>query len=208
MSGPEPVEFGHTGRSHGEKRDTMARNTCLAVGLVLVGAAAGAMEFAGVTMPDTVTANGTTLKLNGMRVRKKLFIKVYVGGLYLPTASRDAAAIIAADEPKEVVMHFPYSKVSKEKLIKAWQEGLANKSAANLPALQARLDQFCTLWPDMLHRQNAVITYVPGTGTALEINGAKASGIPGADFAQALFAVWLGAKPADAGLKAAMLGHP
>ena len=30
--------------------------------------------------------------------------------------------------------------------------------------------------------------------------------IPGKDFADAMFAVWLGAKPADAGLKEGMLG--
>lgn len=185
----------------------MARSTFVAVGLVLVAAAAGAMELAGVTLPDSVTVNGSTLKLNGMGVRKKLFIKVYVGGLYVVTPGHDAAAIIAADEPKRVVMHFLYSKVGKDKLVEAWREGFANNSAANLPALQARLDEFCAFWPDMLQGQNAVITYVPGTGTTLEINGTKAGVIPGADFAQALFAVWLGGKPADAGLKAGMLGQ-
>jgi hypothetical protein len=141
-----------------------------------------------------------------MGVRKKLFIKVYVGGLYLATPSHDAAAIIAADEPKRVVMHFLYGKVGKEKLIEAWREGFAANSAAELPALQARLDEFCALWPDMKSGEESVITYLPGTGTTVEIKGAKAGVIPGSDFARALFAVWLGGKPADEGLKAGMLG--
>jgi hypothetical protein len=186
----------------------MSRKALLSVVLILVAASVAAMELAGVTMPDTVTVNGSILKLNGMGVRKKLFIKVYVGGLYLAAPSQDAAAIIAADEPKQVVMHFLYSKVSKEKLTEAWRDGFANNSADRLPALRARLDQFCALWPDMRSGERAVITYVPGTGTRLELNGKEVGVIPGADFASALFAVWLGDKPADSGLKAGMLGRP
>lgn len=68
------------------------------------------MELAGVTLPDTTTVNGSSLKLNGMGVRTKtmLKVKIYVAGLYLATPSYDGAAIIVADEPKQVVMHFLY----------------------------------------------------------------------------------------------------
>jgi hypothetical protein len=209
MTNAESVELALTTRSHGDKGDPMARKTLLWAGLALVAGAASVagMELAGVTLPDTVTVDGHTLTLNGMGVRKKLFIKVYVGGLYLATPSHDAAAVIAAEEPKQVVMHFLYSKVGKDKLTEAWREGFANNSAASLPALQARLDEFCALWPDMKSGERAVMTYVPGAGTTLELNGTQAGMIPGQDFAEALFAVWLGAKPADAGLKAGMLGQ-
>jgi hypothetical protein len=178
------------------------------VALALVAVAAAAMELAGVTLPDTTTVNGSTLQLNGMGVRTKTFlkVKVYVAGLYLATASHDAAAIIAADTPKQVVMHFLYKKVEKDKLTEAWREGFEKNSAAALPALKARLDQFCALWPDMASGEQAVITYLPGTGTRLELNGKEAGVIPGKDFADAMFAVWLGAKPADADLQAGMLG--
>ena len=91
----------------------------LSVVLTLVAASVAAMEIAGVTMLDAVTVNGCTLKLNCVGVRKKLFIKVYVGALYLATPSHDAAAIITAEEPKQEVMHFLYSKVGKEKLAEA-----------------------------------------------------------------------------------------
>jgi hypothetical protein len=190
-----------------EKGGSMNRKMLVCVALLVLAAPLAAMELAGVTLPDTITVGGTTLKLNGMGVRTKTFlkVKVYVAGLYLPTPNHDAAAIIAADEAKQVLMHFLYSKVEKEKLTEAWREGFANNSAAALPALKARLDQFCAFWPDMVSSQRAVITYVPGTGTRLEINGKEAGVIAGKDFADAMFAVWLGAKPADSGLKAGML---
>jgi hypothetical protein len=186
----------------------MKRYCIACVALALVAVAAAAMELAGVTLPDTTTVNGSTLTLNGMGVRTKtmLKVKVYVAGLYLTTPSHDAAAIIAADEPKQVVMHFLYKKVEKGKLTEAWREGFANNSAAVLPALKARLDEFCALWPDMASGERAVISYIPGTGTKLELNGKEAGLIPGKDFADAMFAVWLGTKPADAGLKEGVLG--
>jgi Chalcone isomerase-like len=186
----------------------MTRQWIACAVLALAAVPAAAMELAGVTLPDEITLGGTTLKLNGMGVRTKtmLKVKVYAAGLYLATPSRDATAIIAADEPKQVVMHFLYKKVEKDKLTEAWREGFQNNSAAALPALKARLDEFCAMWPDMTSGERAVITYVPDTGTRLELNGKEVGVISGKDFADALFAVWLGAKPADAGLKEGILG--
>jgi hypothetical protein len=183
----------------------MTRNV-VAWGLALALALpAAAMEVAGVSLPDTVTVGGATLKLNGMGVRKKLWIKVYVGGLYLAAASHDTATILAADTPRRMVMHFLYHEVSQAKLTDAWREGFENNSAASLPALQARLDTFCSWWPAMKSGEEAVLTYVPGTGTRLEIDGKELGTIPGKDFADALFLVWLGDKPADGGLKEGLL---
>jgi len=51
-------------------------STCVAASLL-------GREVAGVKMPDTVTVEGKTLKLNGMGLRKKVMFKVYVAGLYL-----------------------------------------------------------------------------------------------------------------------------
>jgi hypothetical protein len=53
--------------------------------------------LSGVTMPDTVTVNGTQLVLNGMALRKKMVFKVYVAGLYLPARNSDPDAILGAD---------------------------------------------------------------------------------------------------------------
>jgi hypothetical protein len=41
----------------------------------------------------------------------------------------------------------------------------------------------------------------------VEINGRTAGTIPGVDFKRALFAIWLGDKPADRTLKEGMLGE-
>jgi hypothetical protein len=170
---------------------------------------AGTLE--GVTLPDTVSVNGVTLHLNGMGVRIKsvafIKVKVYVAGLYLATPSKNPAAILAADEPRQLVMHFLYKEVEAAKLVEAWREGFANNSAAALPALKARLDKFCALWPAMKSGETATLTYIPGQGTKVTIKGKEVGIIEGKDFADAIFAVWLGPKPPNPELKQGLLGE-
>src|SRR5262245_57506442 len=67
---------------------------------------ARAAELASATLPDTLKAGDTTLKLNGLGIRKKSIVKVYVGALYLTSPSKDPDAIVASDQAKAVRMHF------------------------------------------------------------------------------------------------------
>ena len=48
-----------------------------------------AVEVGGVKLPDTVSADGKTLKFNGAGIRKKAIFKVYVAALYVETPSKD-----------------------------------------------------------------------------------------------------------------------
>jgi hypothetical protein len=177
---------------------------------LLLGVILMAKDLEGVTMPDQVTVGQATLTLNGMGVRIKkvafISVKVYVAGLYLPQKSTDPGKIIAADEPKQLVMHFLYKNVEKAKLIEGWNEGFQKNSAAKVGELQARLDKFNGWWGDMKTGDKAVLTYVPGTGTRVEIKGKEMGVIEGKDFAEALFAVWLGATPPNEELKKGLLG--
>ena len=65
--------------------------------MLLFATPAVGAELNGVTLPDTISVNGKTLVLNGLGLRKKAFIKVYVAGLYLPHKIKGTKAIIAAD---------------------------------------------------------------------------------------------------------------
>ena len=48
-----------------------------------------AMEVAGVTIPQTLELNSNTLKLNGAGLRRKFFMDLYVGSLYVETKTSD-----------------------------------------------------------------------------------------------------------------------
>lgn len=183
-----------------------------AVGLLAVAVllSAAAAELEGVSLPNTVTAGGATLHLNGMgvRVKKVAFIgvKVYVAGLYLAEKSSDPAKILAADAPRQLIMHFLYKEVGKAKLVEAWNEGFEKNAGDKSGALKARIETFNGFWPDMKSGDRAVLTYIPGTGVEVEIKGQKAGTIEGKDFADALFSIWLGPNPPNEDLKNGLLG--
>ena len=184
----------------------MFRRVALTFAALLLALPAMAGELVGITLPETTTVNDTKLVLNGMGLRKKLWVKVYVGAIYVTAKSSDPATLIAADEPKQMVMHFLY-EVDVAKLVEAWKEGFAGNSADKMAALQQRLDQFCGLWRTMKVGEQAKMTYSPGFGTKLEIGGQEVGLIIGKDFADALFAVWLGGKPPSEDLKKGVLGR-
>jgi hypothetical protein len=170
---------------------------------------AAAREVAGVKLPESVTLGQppTTLVLNGAGIRKKFFVKVYVGALYLSALSRDAKAILAMAGPKSVHMHFLYDEVSAEKLADGWTDGFrANQTEARFNELKPRLNTFNAAFVLVRRGDTIRLDYVPGTGTEVWIRNEKRATIPGEDFSQALLAVWLGEEPADSGLKDAMLG--
>jgi hypothetical protein len=162
-------------------------------------------QLAGVSLPDSVDVNGTTLVLNGMGLRKKAVFKVYVGALYVAAKAGEAQTLIAADTPRRMVMHF-VRDVGKDKIVEGWREGFANNSPANAQALQPKLDEFAALWQDMANGDEAVMTYVQGTGLKLQIRGKELGVIQGKQFADAVLACWIGPKPPTEELKEGLLG--
>ena len=67
-----------------------------------------ALEIAGVDVPQSVTIENKALVLNGAGIRKKLFIKVYVGSLYLTAKQTAVGKILADPGAKSIVMNFLY----------------------------------------------------------------------------------------------------
>ena len=76
---------------------SVRRAALIASLLVLPGVHAA--EVAGIRLDDSVRVGNNELALNGAGVRSKLFIKVYVGALYVSQKSTSPAAIIARPEP-------------------------------------------------------------------------------------------------------------
>src|SRR5579871_4803802 len=90
-------------------------------------AAASAADLAGVSVPDSAQVANTNLVLNGVGLRKRFFIKIYVGGLYLPQKSADPDAIIAGTGPDRILMRMIYA-VSKEQFTDAWHDDFKNNN--------------------------------------------------------------------------------
>ncbi len=176
--------------------------------LLLLPALSAAVEIEGVTLPDSIQLQGKRLQLNGAGIRSKFFFDIYVGGLYLEQPASSAKAILAATGNKRITMNILYGEVDRERLTNGWETGFRkNQSGPQMQHLQDRLNSFNAFFVTA-HRGDAIVFDLLSDGsTHVSINGSEKGVIEGADFQQALLAVWLGKKPADSDLKKAMLGQ-
>ena len=169
-----------------------------------------AATVAGIQVPDTVrvTEGSPQLSLNGAGVRKKLFVKVYVGALYLEHRAGTVAEVLRQEGPKRVAMHVLYEEISGEKLTQGWEDGFSdNHSPEQMAELRERLDTFNGLFETVRKGDLILLDFVPGEGTRVTIRGQKRGTVAGKEFNDALLRVWLGERPADEGLKKSMLGQ-
>ena len=81
-----------------------------------------------------------------------------------------------------------------------------NISAEEIDRLRAKIDYHNSLYVDVKPGDRYSLTYTPGVGTELALNGTPLGVIEGADFAAAIFSLWLGENPYDKRFKDALLG--
>lgn len=187
--------------------EVVMRSVLVVLFLALVARAADAGKLAGVVMPDATQVEGTPLVLNGMGIRKATIfnIKVYVAGLYLEHKSRSAEEIIRSEQVKrlDVVL---LRDADRDDIIDAWRTGL-KRNGADMAKIKIRFDRFSGWISDLKEGDSITLFYVPGRGVTLIVGGQRKGTIGGADFASAMFAIWLGRAPADEDLKDSLLGR-
>ena len=184
-----------------------AATAVLAVALLLIGGHATAAKVAGVELDPAMSVGEQELVLNGAGIRKKLFIKLYVGSLYAVEKSRDATALVDADEAMAIRLNVLSDLLTRDKMVKALKEGFSKSTGGNTEPVQGGIDQMMGLMQDKIRPGNSItLAYEPGVGTHVMRDGEAMSVIPGLAFKQALFGIWLSDSPAQASLKKAMLG--
>lgn len=154
--------------------------------------------------------------LNGAGMRGVLYIKAYAIALYLPRKAATAEEAFASTGPKRiriVALRNLTAQQFSDALIKGVRK---NQSATELSALNPRLEAFHATLLTLGNAPRGTVMHLDwqpaaasGDGaTRLTINGKQVgAGVPGEDFYRALLCIWLGEKPADSALKAALLGQ-
>jgi len=176
------------------------------LGLALSNAARGA-SCNTVDFPDSVKLGNADLVLNGLGMRKATIfaVKVYVAGLYLPQKATDPGQILGANRPWRLELRF-VRDVGTSDIRDAWQEGFEKSASDKIAALQSRINALKAAMTAFKVGQSLVFSNDPATGVTVDVNGAAGPPMAGADFATALLAIWLGAKPPNADLKSGLLG--
>ena len=166
---------------------------------------ASAVEVAGVQLEPVVTVNSQQLKLNGYGIRKKFFVKVYIGSLYTAKRLTTASEALQYGGGKLIRMNFLHSKVEKEKIIEAFSEGLANNSPELIGSPDVR--KFLSLFTVDFVKGDIVDLIMSADGSVAAVHNGKPLGsISSTKLAKGVLAIYLGEKPADDSLKKGMLG--
>jgi len=164
-----------------------------------------AVEVAGVKLEQVVTMHNQQLKLNGYGIRKKFFIKVYIGSLYSARHLASATEALRDNGDKLIRMNFLHSKVDREKIIEAFSEGFANNSPELAGTLEVK--KFLALFTADFNRGDVVDLSLGSDGTVSASHNGKMLGtVPSTKLARGVLSIYLGDKPADESLKKGMLG--
>ena len=140
----------------------------------------------------------------GAVLRYMIFIKAYVGAFYLPDGADHQQALGAV--PRRLELSY-FHVISADDFAKATRKKIAdNLSPESMAAMAERIDAFNALYRDVQPGDRYALTYIPGQGTELSLNGQVLGHIPGDDFAAAVFAIWIGPRPIDDDFKTALLG--
>lgn len=183
--------------------------------MTLALAACGAPAQAQVTMEGQrfegqVQLGGQALQLNGVGMRSVAWLKGYLTALYLPRKARGADEVLAMRGPKRLQMRM-LQEVSTQEFVKAFDKGVKrNTPEADLPALAERMQQFDAIVGALgkVRKGDVVdLDFVPGQGLLFSYNGRRQGPpLPGDDFYAALLRIFIGERPAQAELKAGLLG--
>ena len=187
----------------------MIKKLVLLCSFLLLSPLAQSAELGGVFVDDQITVeNGEQLILNGIGLREKFWVDIYVGSLYLSKKTHSVADILSSQKAFRIQMDFVYKEVDKEKLVTAWREGFhKNQEKDVINAISDRMDQIYSFFnQNAVEKDQYVLDYIPGKGTTVSKNRTNLGTIPGDDFKNALLEIWLGNFPADDGLKRGMLG--
>jgi len=167
---------------------------------------AEAATLAGVEMPNSIKLQEETLVLNGLGLREKYWIDVYVAGLYLPTKMSNGETIITADIPKRVQIEFIYSSVPQEKMIAVLEENIANNPQFSKETV-ASIRKCGTWMQDFTTGDTVRFDYAPSDQTTtIYINDSIRGAVQSKEFMEAIFAMYVGKYPATEALKQGLLG--
>ena len=164
---------------------------------------AGVTEAAtvgGITLPkkqDNLMLQGAGL------LRKGLIFKIYVGALYLEEPAH--AHAVLSDVPKRIDIHY-FHHTPKKYMLKVAEETLReNLSPEQYKALSPKIEKLHNAFMNGRKGSFASIVHEPGKGLCYAFDNEPVITIPGDDFANAYFSIWLGERPSSRSVKEAML---
>ena len=165
---------------------------------------AGSNGSAGIEFDNSITVDAVTIDLVGTGLLRFLGFKAYAGAFYLETGADPRKAL--ADRAKRIELEY-FRSIKGTDFGPATEKSiLKNVDEETFRRLKDRIESLNPLYEDVKPGDRYSLTYIPGQGTELALNGEPKGLIRGADFAAAIFSIWIGDKPISNSFKSDILG--
>ena len=165
---------------------------------------ANGAEVDGINFADKYVAEEKTMRLTGAGLLRYWGFKAYTGALYLEEGASVDEVLL--DTAKRIELEYIRAIKGKD-FGPATDKSIAmNVDAATYDRLRPRIEYHNSLYEDVRPGDRYSLTYIPGRGTELALNGEPKGVIEGADFAVAVFSIWLGPEPINTSFKKQILG--
>jgi len=163
-----------------------------------------AVEVEGVYFRESLIIDNVTLNLSGAGLLRYWGFKAYVGTFYLEAGSGIDEAL--SDRAKRIEIEY-LRPIKGKDFGPATDKSIAkNVDTKTFERLRPRIDYHNSLYEDVKPGDRYSLTYIPGKGTELALNGEPKGVIEGPDFAAAVFSIWLGPEPINESFKKQILG--
>ena len=200
-----------SGRCHEHLRSSLMGTrdwlTLSAAAAIIFSGSASAAQLDGVTLPDSMSLDGTELHLNGIALRTYswLRIRIYVAGLYLEHPSHDAEAILDSPEKKLLAVRFVHD-VDAADARQAWREGFEDNCRAPCHLAPSDVERFLAAVPAMRTGDHSTLSFTR-EGLRITMNGHALATITDPVFSRAVLATFIGPKPPTPRLKRELLAN-
>lgn len=176
-----------------------------AIVLFLVVPQVKGAEVEGIYFKDSVTVGDTRLSVRGTGLFRYLgILKAYVGALYVEEGTPTNAVL--EDKAKRLELEY-FHAIKGEDFGPATNKVIVkNTDMETIERLRPQIDYHNSLYVDVQPGDRYSLTYIPGKGTVLALNDKPIGTIEGADFASAIYAMWLGQDPMNKSFRKQLLG--
>lgn len=187
-----------------DRSGRFGRATQLAMAILFTAASSGAAKIEGVEFEERITTGDRLLELKSLGLlRYRVFFKGYVAALYLEPGADSATALEAV--PKRLELEY-FWDIGGEKFGPVAESALArNLDERSFERLRPQIEALHQSYQDVEPGDRYALTYIPGEGTELAKNGVRLALVPGEEFAEAYFRIWLGESPLDRDLRDQLL---
>lgn len=170
------------------------------VSVLALGAAPAshAAEVAGVLLPATETVGGTRLELKACAAREELWTNLYAVSFYLPSGTGVAQGV-SGNTAKLVRLDVTYDGQVPDGLPSTWKEQLQQHVS------QEFLRTMQGLYNNLKGGDTVLVSFLPGSGTTVSVNGQQVSTSPGDDALNAMMRLWVGQNPVSGSMKRLLL---